>query len=316
MLVTTIYDRNEIAIIKAKKVFQRNRDLLDLFKRTSFDLPFPSRELLSHVFSDLFLEGGYDKSVNYLLRETKTTDKTIELLLAVMINRLRIFANPDSSLLLYDHTWYSFLARVCDILLSNTGTKSSEPSDSDKEEHLCYKIFEAILLPIFGRIDCIEKSEITARISSERSAEISGLKEECKQIARAVITSGTKDKNINDGILRDQIKTRISDPLSALIRKPITDVKQILYDFTLDSGVIGGLIGLVQGTNINTIGVAAAAGALSAGFRYLVSERSQTKTNASKLLIDGMKNINLDAETMNRHLQNISIHNLEIPKEL
>jgi hypothetical protein len=102
---------------------------------------------------------------------------------------------------------------------------------------------------------------------------------------------------------------------SSLLGKPRNDVLRLLRDFVLDSTVIGGLLSITQGAGIATAGVAAAAGALSAGFRYLISERSQRKIQPSSLLIEGIRRVSLEAEAMHRHLQSISMRDLAIPVE-
>jgi hypothetical protein len=217
LIVVAVYDRDEVAIQKAKKMLQQRRDLIDLFERTSFELPFPSRELLSHLFLDLFMQRGYEGVIEYLREETHSPDRFIQLLVAVLLNRFRLFAGRESSLLLYEHSWYPFLLRACSIQQASVVSTSQDTTDPQEVEHLCYKLFETILLPLFGRVDSPDKAEEVAKISSDRSAEIVGMKTECRRIARDIVTSGTEDSSLKEEILRDAIQERISEPLAALL---------------------------------------------------------------------------------------------------
>jgi hypothetical protein len=313
LIVLTSYDRDVKAVRKAKAVLQQHPELLELFGHVRPEFPFLSRELMSHLFLDLFMQEGYAGVVRYLGKEADSPDRFVELLVAVLLNRCRLFTGRESHLLLYEGSWYPFLMRASAALQDAETKEATETTDAESVEFMCYKLFETILLPVFGRIDTAEKAELVAQTASDRNAEVSELKATCRRIARDVATAGTTDSLLKNELLRDAIRHDIEEPLAALLRKPRKDTSELLRDVLLDSGLIAGLLGVLHGVDAATLGTAAAAGALSAGFRFLIAEHSQQRTQASSLLVAGMNKVGLAEQDLQNHLRGIRMENIELP---
>ena len=63
------------------------------------------------------------------------------------------------------------------------------------------------------------------------------------------------------------------------------------------------------------MGLAATAGALSTGIKYLLSEGQNREERPSELLLDGMQKASLAEETVQKHLRAVSIKDLQLPED-
>jgi len=305
------YPRGRYAVERAQALLCDHPLLLTAFADIDIDMRFVSRELLSHVLFEIFIEEGFRGAIAYLNANGDSPQKLVRLVAAILLNRLKIFANRQTKLLVYEHTWYPFMHSALD-LLSGEGTQNDH---AFKVEHFRYKLFETILLPIFGKCDSKRKSELAAKTAQKRERAIVGLKEQCEIVAREVVLLPTQNEELRQKVLADEIKTRISEPLADLIRKPQRDVLNLLRDFTLDSTVIGGLLASAQGATGAVLGLAATAGAVATGVKYLISEEQGRLEKPSQLLLDGMRKARLDEESVQKHLRSISVDQLRIPDE-
>ena len=267
------------------------------------------------MFLNIFPQYGYEGVIQYLRKEALTYQRFTELIVAVLLNRFKIFSIAQS-VIIYEHDWYPFIIRAHQLYESakygTVSTEGASESVSDQAEHFGYKLFEAVLFPLFGRVDSETKARNVARVSSQRTHEIHELKAECHRIAVNVVGS---DPSVRDDILRDAIRTRIANPLSAVLGKARRDVAKILSDFVLDSGIWGALLSLLHGADLESLGLATAAAALSAGFHHVFTEAFQHNVEPSALLVDEMRKATVTAGAMLQHLKNIAAADLEIPSE-
>jgi hypothetical protein len=61
--------------------------------------------------------------------------------------------------------------------------------------------------------------------------------------------------------------------------------------------------------------IAAAAGAVATGIKYLISEEQARPEQPSELLVAGMKKACMNEESIQKHLQSISAQSLRIPED-
>jgi hypothetical protein len=277
--VQPIYPRDRKIIEKTKLEILENPILLEKFKLADLDIQLISRELLSHILYELFLEVGFPGAIEYINDQFKSLDDFLLLVASVLINRLKaLFIYPSSELLLYEHSWSPAiheLMKIQDVHKKDITSNSSTSLDSLEIEHFKFKLFETVLMPLFGRCDSYPKSTFVAQTLEDKHDEINALKQECGCIGREIILLPTSDQHIKQEVLQEQIRQRVLEPLSDISRKSKQDVLKLLTEFTLDGSVIGGLLTIFQGFNPVVLGTGAATAALSIGLRYLLSEKSQ-----------------------------------------
>jgi hypothetical protein len=275
-IIATIYPRDWSAIDDSRKLLVKYPLLYENFKKTVFDLQFAARELLSHVLYEIFILEGYNGAIKYLRANSKNPEDLLLLIAAVLINRLKIFTKYNSTLLLYDCSWFPVISQLAK-LDDSGGAKDTNVDDSDSlnVEHFRFKLFEAILMPIFGRCETKTKSHTVEQIATKKRKEIDVLKERCKVIATEVVLLPTCDIKLKQAKLSDMITKEILKPLSDVIEKPLKDIKSLLSNFILDSTVIGGVLSLLQNSDVNVMSTAVAAGAISTVVKYILHEESQ-----------------------------------------
>jgi len=313
-IIATSYPRGRTAIRSAKQLLVANPSLQECFEKTAFDLRFAARELLSHVLFEVFIEEGYKGAVKYLRANSKEPEEFLQLVAAVLINRLRSL--PTRTLLLYEHTWYPMLHQMNALgLFDKSGDSAVRETESFDVEHFRYKLFETILLPIFGRCDSQPKSRVIAEVADTKHEEIEEFKRVCGTIAREVVLLPTSDVGIKQMKLSEMIREKVTEPLSAIVEQQPKQVQNLLRDFALDSTVIAGLLAVLTGANINVLGLAAAAGATSTGVRYILHPNSQQKVRPSTLLLEGMQKGRVSFEQIEKHLNGITMKQVTLPKD-
>jgi hypothetical protein len=313
-IVATSYPRGRTAIRSAKRLLMVHPSLQECFERTAFDIRFAARELLSHVLFEVFLEDGYKGAVKYLRANSEKPEELLRLVAAVLINRLRKL--PIHTLLLYEHTWYPMIRQMDALGLFDKSMDSTiGETDSFDVEHFRYKLFETILLPIFGRCDSLPKSRMIAEVAEKKYQEIEEFKRVCGTIAREVVLLPTTSVEIKQTKLSDMIGEYVTEPLSAIVEQQSKQVQNLLRAFVLNSTVIAGLLAALTGTDIGILGVAAAAGAISTGVRYILRLHSQQKVEPTALLLTGMRNRRVAYEQVERHLNSVSIEQLTLPED-
>jgi hypothetical protein len=314
--ISTIYPRNREAIQDAKRLLQKNSDLLKLLEGVNLDPRFAARELLSHVLYEIFLEDGLKGVIKYLEEEAIGPNEFLMLLASVILNRTRLLARVQSEIAIYEQTWYPFLARVSD-LVDVEGTSSPEgDSDNFRVEHFRYKLFEALLLPLFGRCDSRKKATKAAALLENKREETEALKSECKEIAMQVVLLPTKDEQLKQDRLNELIKQRVSAPLTELVEKPKRRIIELLQNICLDSTVIAGLLTIIQGFSPLVVGSSLAAGGISGGMRYFLSSRAQKSVTPPALLVEGLRESTVEIEDIQQYLSNIQISQLTLPENL
>lgn len=313
-IIATIYPRGRTAIRSAKQLLMEHPLLQECFERTPFDIRFAARELLSHVLFEVFIEEGYKGAVKHLRANSEKPEEFLRLVAAILINRLRKL--PIRTLLLYEHTWFPMLNQMNDLgLFDKPGDSAVAEADSFDVEHFRYKLFETILLPIFGRCDSQPKSRAIAEVADKKCQEIEEFKRVCGTIAREVVLLPTSDVEIKQTKLSDMVREYVTEPLSAIVEQRSKQVQNLLRDFVLDSTVIAGLLTVLQGADVRTLGVAAAAGAVSTGVRYILRPKSQQKVKPNALLATGMQEMGVACEQVERHLNSITMQQVTLPKD-
>lgn len=307
--VAAAYPRGQAAIEHAREILRAHPPIRQAIERVDLDMAFVSREVMSHVLFEIFLEDGYKGAVRYFRDNSASADATFDLVAAVLVNRLRLFCSDSSPLLVHEHSWYPAIAELASVESKSSG----ERTDADIVEHFTYKLFETVLLPLFGRIDSPDKAKTVALLTDKQASSISALKAACSRIARDVVLLPTADSSLRQQMLTEGITAHITEPLAELIHKPKRDLLGLLKDFSLDSTVIGGLLAITDVTTVSAVGLAMAAGALSAGSRYLVNERQLKQELPAQLLIDGMQRAKIKEQEMVAQLSTIALNSVEFP---
>jgi len=304
------YPRGKNAINETKELISANQRIYESFKETDFDIKFIARELLSHLLFEVFIEDGFNGVVKYLRENTKSPDDLFRLIAAVMINRLiRI---PSDTLLLYEHNYLNLIEVVSDFREKKEDAIVGSEEGFDIE-HFRYKLFETLLIPIYGRCDTKSKSEYIAKIADKKAKEIEALKRVCLTISREVVLLSTNNNSVKQTKLSEMVTQHIEEPLGALIEKKSSEIKKLLADFMLDSTLIAGLLTALQTkANIDVVGTAAMAGALSTGIKYLLNDKSK-KIQPSTLLVEGMQKARVEYEKYEQYLRSIAMEQLIRP---
>ena len=308
-IISAAYPRGRAAIDHAKELLEKHPSLLQAISYVDLDMSFVSREVLSHVLFEIFLEEGYKGALQYFKDNSKSADAVFELVAAVLVNRLRLFSSGASPILVYDHSWYPAIAELDSI----QSGRCDEQTDSDAIEHFTYKLFESVLLPLFGKVDSPRKAKMISQIAEKQATSVSALKAACQRIARDFVLLPTTDSALRQQALTEGINVQIVEPLAAVIRKPKRDLIGLLREFSLDSTVIGGLLAIADVTTASTVGLAMAAGALSTGTKYLLNEKQAKSEQPSQVLIEGMQRAGLEEQEVVGRLRQIALSSVEFP---
>lgn len=280
-----IYPRDINAILKCRKELSNTSGLLECFSKSADDLNFLTRELFSHVFLDVHLEGGFGLVKEYLEENFQNQETTIELLAAVTTNRIkRVFCNEDMNYFIYNHSWYPFLMELLkeeENFIDKKSIGSVDPA--------IHRLFTEIVSPIFGKCDSREKTEYIARIVEKQGDAIIALKNICKEIIQTSMFYENEKVDLRDEKLKSLLAEKVIEPLGYMMSKPKNDVKKALTDFVLDSTVISGVLGMLEGFSPFTVGVSAVAGSISVGLKYLIDEKKNNKCTPTRLLVEGLK---------------------------
>lgn len=311
-LVMPAYPRGREQIDECKILLKENPDIYECFKETALDLKFISRELLSHILFEIFLEEGYEGAIKYIKDNFTSFDDLLFLIAAVMVNRLSIFSKLDTPLLIYNHSWYPVFDKLSGLLEK---VQNTSLTDSFLVEHFQYKLFETILLPIFGYCDSQKKNYHIAEIAKGKVNEIDCLKRECAIIAEEVVLLPTSDSNLKQKRLSELLNKKVIEPLGDITKKPAKDINQIIKDFMFDSTVVGGLVAMIEKPDSTVLKVALAAGAISAGARYIFRDKSLENNVPSQIIVDGMKRMKVDYKEIQKEINNILIEEISFPKK-
>lgn len=283
--ISAVYARDTNAISKCRKELCNNPRLLECFSKSADDLNFLTRELFSHIFLEVYFEGGFNLIKEYLEINFRNQETIFELLAAVITNRMNsIFCGEDMNYIIYNHSWYPFLVEYFIEQQKEGAAKNIDSIDPN-----IHRLFTEIISPIFGKCDSMKKTEYIACTVEKQSDAILGLKNICKEIIETSIFYKNDEVDLRDEKLKSLVVEKVIEPLSYMMSKPKNDVKKIITDFVLDSTVIGGILSTVQGFSPDTVGLSAAAGAVSVGLNYIINERKSKKSKPTKLLVEGLK---------------------------
>lgn len=283
--ISAVYARDTNTISKCRKELCDNPRLLECFSKSADDLNFLTRELFSHIFLEVYFEGGFDLIKEYLEINFSNQETIFELLAAVIINRMNnIFCGENMNYIIYNHNWYPFLIEYFSKQQKEGETKNIDSIDPD-----IHRLFTEIISPIFGKCDSRKKAEYIARTVEKQSDAILGLKNICKEIIETSMFYKNDEVDLREEKLKSLVVEKVIEPLSYMVSKPKNDVKKIITDFVLDSTVIGGILSTVQGFSPDTVGLSAAAGAISVGLNYIINGGKNTKSEPTKLLVEGLK---------------------------
>ncbi len=283
--ISATYARDTNAISECRKKLSDNPRLLEIFSRSADDLNFLTRELFSHIFLEVYFEGGFDFVKEYLETNFSNQETIFELLAAVITNRMNnVFCGENVNYLVYNHSWYPFLIEYFGGQQKERETKNIDSIDPD-----IHRLFTEIISPIFGKCDSRTKTEYIARTVEKQGDAILGLKNICKEIIETSIFYKNDEVDLRDEKLKSLVVEKVIEPLSYMLSKPKKDVKKVIMDFIFDSTVIGGILNTAQGFSLDTIGLSAVAGAISVGLKYIVDEGKNKRSEPTKLLVEGLK---------------------------
>lgn len=318
LVVTPIYPRDRAAIEKAKQLIENHPSLSNALASVELDPKFLAREFLSHILFEIYLENGINGSIKYIYENSRTETEFHLLISSILINRLTSLVTLDYPILLYEHSWITLLQEHAKLSAphSKNPANNQNENDSFEIEHFRFKLFETLLMPLYGRCDSKEKADVVAKLIEQKQHEIIFLKGECGHIAREVMLLPTKDIKIQQDVLREAIQRRITEPLISLLDKPRQETLTFLRDFVLDSSVIAGLLSMFYSSDTKNLATAFASAAISAGVRFVLSYQARQHVKAPKLLIEGMRKNRVSYLQLQAHLSNINMSQLTIPKEL
>jgi hypothetical protein len=309
LIVQLVYARDRDRIAAAKELLVAHPALMDAFEQVNIDRRLVGRELLSHVLYEVFIQDGYDGAIRYLKEVAGTPSDALLLIAAVVTNRLEGFVKQSAPMLIYESTWYPFLVELSKI--TNGGTPNEEATDESIIEHFRFKLFEAILLPVFGRCDSAEKSQWVADLAQRKKAEIEALKQACGAIAVDVALMPTDNRNLRQERLATQISERVIEPLTAILDRPRQESVALIRDALIDSGLISAVLSAPLGASINTIGMAALAGTMSAIARQMLRSADRN-VEPSALLAQGMIDRGIKYQPIFERLRSISLESVDI----
>jgi len=305
--VSTVYARDLAAITSCREKLRENPSIQDAFMKVACDLNFLTRELFSHVFFEIYLEGGFGLVKEYLEKNLCNAEEMFELMCAVVTNRIyKVFDNDGMKYIVYNHSWYPYLKECFKRMSENDD--SQKISDIDPN---IYRLFVEIVTPIFGRCDSNKKTTYIATVAEKQKDAILGLKNVCKEIVEESIFCVNDEIDLRDKKMKDMISNKVIEPLSYMMSRPQRDVKQLITDFILDSTVIGGALSITQGFDYNTVGVAAGAGAISVGLKYITSEKGR-KIEPTRFLLEGLKRNKMDYLNYEKNLQQITFNHISM----
>lgn len=312
IIAASIYNRDIKTINETKQFMQRYPQLFSIFMSTEFNLNFAARELMGHVLYENILENGLPGSVKYIRKNSTRVNDLVQLIAAVIINRIRQFTPHIENLLIYEHEWYPLIIEANKCQEIDKGQYfPNQNKDSVEIEVFRFRLFEQILNPIFGRCDNQSKNEKIAILANSKKQEINLLKNKCERIAREISLMPTQEIQLKQRRLNEMIENEITIPLSEITEQPIKKIKESLLEFIVDSTLIGGILAITQGAGITTLTTAAAAGAISTAAKYIVNS-SRVKTTPSGILVAGMKQMKIKYEQVQRYLSEIPIEQLDI----
>ena len=305
-----VYLRNRAAIAEAEKLILGRPNLIDDFNRVDADFQFISREVLSSLLYEPFMEDGFNGVIAYISEKATTPEQFVGFIAAVCLNRFQMFKGQEAKLVIHEHSWYPFLING---LAALEGSTVHEDEDAGRVEHFRFKIFEAIINPLFGRCDTVAKSEKAAAAMKANPEEISALKGECFEIAREVVLMNTSDESLKQTVLSEKLESKVIEPLRSLTKEPADKLRGIITEFVTTSGVLGAGLGVFYGVDPQTLMTAVSAGALSALVRHLI-KHSGRKVRPTEVLVRKVREQGAETQQYIDYLKGISVTQLEKPK--
>ena len=302
-----VYARDETAIERARSLLTDHPDLMDAFAITEWSVPFLAREIMSHVLFELRLERGIDHAARYLQEHLGSFEKFVDLAAAVMTNRVSALASVPFPIILYKETWWPFVTGVQDA--------RGAPIAGDEEgrtEFLTHKIFEAVLLPIFGRCDDAAKnSQIATLIDRQEGSGSQALRKTCEEISQELIALNAPNTVTLQTELNRLIDTRIADPLASFLNQPTRTARAALGGMLTDTGLLTAALmaALSPSTRPAALPLAAVSG-YKASFNILRSLFKSGRERPPEPLISGMKAMSAKEKEVAAGLKSITAESL------
>ncbi len=260
------------------------------------------------MFLDVYLQGGFEFVTGYLEEHFRNQEEMLALFAAVVLNRMHsVFTSKDMHCLVYDVSWYPFIAECLD-----DSTEDGVSEDGLEVDISAHRLFTEIVTPLFGRCDSHQKAEHIGDLADKQKDAIIALKKVCQEIVETSMFYRNKEMDMRDKMFKKMMAEKMIEPLSCLMLKSRNDVKKVLADFALDSTVIAGILGATQGMEASTVGLSLAAGFISAGLSYILREENQKKNLPGKFLLDELKRNRLSYLAYESNLQRIRFDQIRI----
>ncbi len=288
------YPRNIAAIGRAIQILDEKPILKQLILNAPLDVNFVSREICSHLLFEVLLEKKDFDGILQYIQGYLSNEQILKLVTAVLINRLQVFTQTQTKILLFDDYYLDILAKF--------ETPHGGETEDVEEYHVdafTSRLFSSILYPIYGRCNTRRKSAIIAELNREKRDEINHLIKECRAISTDMFLLPPGKAHLKRARLSQLIETRILEPLSDLIDQPKRNTKKFLIEATTSSGIIAALMSMVLQPipSFGTVGVSIAAGITSTALRQFIEKRLKKK-NPSRFLITSLKKMKVESDAL------------------
>lgn len=306
-IIQPIYARDIEAIKKSLLMLKENDELYKSIIGSDLSFSFYSREVLSHVLFEVYIELGFDGTIKYIL-EYCTSQNITHLIAAVIVNRLKIYNSNNN--LAYDQSYYDIYKIYYSII--NSDKDINEIDENSTIEFMTYRLFQEILLPIYGRCDSLAKSEKVFKLLMNKSKEIEFTKEICRTITLDLFLHKDESLNMQQTVLQNSINKYLIQPLQELTEQNKKYISKLLIDFIKDSTVICGLLNLTYDRDLKNLGIAITAGAVSSTISNLIHKNIFKVAKPEKFLLEQLKKNKIKNDYYLQELNELNIKNINL----
>jgi hypothetical protein len=297
--IATIYPRDTGAIQKAAKVLSDRPEFRQKLLGAPLELDFVSREMCSHLLYEVFLEkGGYEGVVVYL-KHYMSQKQILNLLSAVLLNRLQVLSH-FTPLLVFDEPWGEIFQNI-----EHAPEIERKAPSVDDVDILCSRLFHFMLDPIYGKCDSLAKNKVIARTNTEKESEIRDFLEVCKSISTDFLLLQSDNQRLKETKLSQMLRERVTQPLSTLLDKPKQDTKRFVARSLASTAVISAALSSIIQPNVFNIGISLAAGTVSATITQIV-EQQMTAKNPTRFLVTSLRRMKAKNDMLIEKIADIS----------